>query len=510
MVTPGNEAARGRVLRSLLRARPLSDSLLVRTARGATWTIGWRLATRLLGFANTLVLARLLVPGDFGLVALATGFFQGVMAVSALGVDEAVIRQRNTTRETYDTAFTINLIRGLATCGIVAACAVPMAAFFRDDRLTPVMLTIALIFFAVSFENIGTIEFWRDFAFEKEFKLLILPRCAAVLVTIAVAWLTRSHWALVAGIATRQLLNTAMGYVMHPYRPRLSLAAWRDLASFSLWSWAISMAGMVRERIDAFMIGRLLGAGEVGVWSVGQEFAVLPTQELAAPLARACFSNFAAASRAGEDPASDYLRIMAAASLIVLPAGVGISLVAGPAVVIAFGPRWLEAITVMRVLGAAGALQLLGAVTGTLLSAHGILRPSFRINILSMLVKTVAAGLLIVPFGLLGAALAHAITLCVENLAFLNAATRHFGVHPLDLLKRLWRGLLATAAMAGVLLLTGLGSDVTAPVSALAWAGLVGGLVYGGVLLGTWWAMGRPDGPETDLLTVVTRFRRAG
>lgn len=486
----------------------MSDSLLVRTARGATWTIGWRLATRLLGFVNTLVLARLLVPSDFGLVALATGFFQGVMAFSALGIDEAVIRQRDTTRETYDTAFTINLIRGLATCLIVAACAVPLATFFRDPRLTPVVLTIALIFFAVSFENIGTIEFWRDFAFEKEFKLLILPRCAAVLVTIAVAWLTHSHWALVAGIATRQLLNTAMGYVMHPYRPRLSLAAWRDLASFSLWAWAISMAVMVRDRVDSFMIGRLLGAGQVGVWSVGQEFAVLPTQELAAPLARACFSGFAAASRGGADPAADYLRILAAASLVVLPAGAGISLVAGPAVAIAFGPAWLGAIPVMRVLGLAGALQLLGAVTGTLLSAHGILRPSFGINILAMAVKTVAAAALIVPFGLTGAAMAHAITLCVENGAFLIAAFRRFGIHPLDLPRRLWRGVVATGVMAGVVGLTGLGRDVTAPLSALLSAAAVGCVTYAAVLLLTWSAVGRPEGPETDLLSLARRLRR--
>ena len=468
------------------------------------------MATRLLGFINTLVLARLLLPGDFGLVTLATGFFQGVMAVSALGIDEAVIRQPHATRATYDTAFTINLIRGLATCLVVAACAVPMAAFFRDDRLTPVLLAVTAIFFVVSFENIGTIEFWRDFAFEKEFKLLILPRCAAVLVTMAVAWFTHSYWALVAGIATRQLLNTGLGYVMHPYRPRLSLRAWRDLAGFSVWSWAISMAIMVRDRIDSFMIGRLLGAPPVGVWSVGLEFAEMPTLELASPLARACFSSFAAASREGEDPAESYLRILASASLVVLPVGAGISLVAGPVIVIAFGDRWLEAVPVMRVLGIAGVAQLLGAVTSTLLSVHGLLRRSFGINMLSMAVKAVAAALLIPPFGLTGAAWAYALTLLVENAAFLVAAFRRFDIHGLALIGRMWRGLLATAAMAAFLGATGWGADAADPVRSLALGVPAGALVYGVALMGLWLASGRPDGPETDLLTLLARARRRG
>jgi O-antigen/teichoic acid export membrane protein len=145
-------------------------------------------------------------------------------------------------------------------------------------------------------------------------------------------------------------------YLMHPYRPRLGLAAWRQLASFSIWSWAISIAIMIRDRVDEFVIGRLLGIAQVGVYSVGAEIGLTPTYELAAPLSRACFSGFASAIRSDADIVSTYLRILASVMLVVLPIGTGLTLVAAPLVILAFGPAWSGAINVVRILGVSGVM----------------------------------------------------------------------------------------------------------------------------------------------------------
>jgi lipopolysaccharide exporter len=483
----------------------LSDSILSKTARGAGWAIGWRLSRRILGFINTLILARLLVPDDFGLVALATGFSQGIMAFSTLGIEEAVIRQKSAGRDIYDTAFTINLIRGLITAAIVAACAWPVAIFFKDPRLMPVLLALAACGMITSFENIGIIEFRRDFAFEREFKLLLLPRLAAIVVTVGVALAWRTHWALVAGIATAQALTTAMGYVMHPYRPRIGLTAWRQLAGFSVWSWGISVAIMLRDRVDGFVIGRLLGLAEVGVYSVGAEFGIMPTYELAAPLSAACFSGFAAAERSGTEISAIYLRILATVSLVVLPVGAGVSLVAGPMVLLAFGPRWAEAADVVRILGIAGASVVLGTVSFALMSARGMLAPGFAINTMSLVLRTVSAVVLVTLYGLTGAAMAYALSLLVENFAHLLVAFRRFHIGGLALLAKVWRGLLATATMASVLSVTHLGNDMASPVRSLAAGVLVGAAVYGVTLLGSWLVCGRPIGAETDLLALLRR-----
>src|SRR3954471_22402049 len=104
-------------------------SVLARTVRGAGWVIAWRLGMRVLGLISTLILVRLLVPADFGLLALAAGFAQTIDGMMTLGTEEAVIRQTNPDRTVYDTAWTLNVIRGATVTAIVLLCAVPAANF---------------------------------------------------------------------------------------------------------------------------------------------------------------------------------------------------------------------------------------------------------------------------------------------------------------------------------------------------------------------------------------------
>ena len=91
-------------------------SVASRTVIGATWMIAWRMATRSLGLISTLVLARLLVPSDFGLVAIATTFAAAIDSLSELGLQAALVRQPDDDPSLYDTAFTMQAIRGLAVC----------------------------------------------------------------------------------------------------------------------------------------------------------------------------------------------------------------------------------------------------------------------------------------------------------------------------------------------------------------------------------------------------------
>ena len=340
-----------------------TESILAKTARGAGWVIGWRLVTRSLGLISTLFLVRLLHPADFGLVTLAMSFGQAIDSLSSLGVEEAVIREKHPTRDLYDSAFTINVIRGFATAVVVALAAWPVARFFGDERLFPVMLVLAAGSLVASFENIGIVDFRRDIAFQKEFVLMSLPRLVSIVVAITLAFVLRSHWALVCAIMTSITLRVGLGYVMHPFRPWFRLRAWRQIAGFSFWSWLISLTSLLRDRCDSFVIGRVFDITQVGIFSLGTEIATLPTTELISPLSRACFSGFASVRSSDSsqaDTAQAFLRVIGSTALIALPAGVGISLVADPIVKLAFGPGWGGATVVIQVLGVAMTTMVLG------------------------------------------------------------------------------------------------------------------------------------------------------
>ncbi len=490
-----------------------ADSLLARTARGAGWVIGWRLFTRAAGLLSTLVLVRLLVAENFGLMTLATGLAQAIDALSSLGVEEAVIRERQPDRDLYDSAFTINLIRGAATAALIAAAAWPVARFFADRRLLPVLLALACGALVAGGENIGIVDFRRDIRFHKEFVLLAIPRLAGIAVAISLAFLLHSYVALLAATLVAIVARVGLGYAMHPFRPRLRLPAWRRIAGFSVWSWLLSLGTLLNERADSFVIGRVFGLADVGIFALGAEIAALPTTELISPLSRVCFSGFAAArggSAGPDETAATFLRVIAATTLLTLPAGIGLSMVAAPIVRLAFGPGWDAAIPVVQLLGAALVVTVLGYVSYALMNAHGRLSGLAAIQALTLAARLALLLALVPRAGLTGAAAAVGVSAILENLLYFALAQRFLGLRGAALLAATWRSLAGVAVMAAALAALGPGWREAAgsPAAGLVQATLLGAVLYAATVALCWRAAGRPPGAERDLLGLVARAAR--
>jgi peptidoglycan biosynthesis protein MviN/MurJ (putative lipid II flippase) len=140
-----------------------------------------------------------------------------------------------------------------------------------------------------------------------------------------------------------------------------------------------------------------------------------------------------------------------------------------------------------------------------LLSAHGMLRPGFKILLLSTSVRLLGALALVGPLGLVGAALAHALTILVENISFVVVAFRHFGIQARALLALVWRSVLAAALMAAALMP---GSGVLPaglPLLRLAAGVALGLTVYATALGLSWLVCGRPAGAERDLIALLRK-----
>jgi O-antigen/teichoic acid export membrane protein len=481
-----------------------TGSVFARTARGTGWLIAWRMATRLLGVASTVVLVRLLTPADFGLIALATSFTLAVEAMALIDVEDAVTRERAPTRDVYDTAFTLGLLRGLAIGGMIAALALPAARFFAEPRLAPVIFALGLGFLLDGLTNVGIVDFRRDFAFHREVQLWLAPRLLSILLALGTAWLLRSYWALVIGILSQRALRVVFSYWMHPFRPRLGLAAWRGLL---LWLSTINVASLLRDRADSILLGRLLGTAPVGIFAIGAEIAALPTTELVEPACRAAFSGFSTARNTGLDAGETWLAIIASMTLLTFPAGVGLALIASPLVQLAFGARWMAAVPLVQLLGIAGGLTAFGTIGSVLLRVHGKMRLVLGIILAGAALRVVLLVLLIPRFGLLGAGFAVALGLVFDHLLYLAMTLRGLAIALSALLERLWRSALATAAMAAVLLLSGLGGqDSTSPALALLGGVTIGAAVYIATVSALWALAGRPDGAERNALATLRRL----
>jgi O-antigen/teichoic acid export membrane protein len=255
----------------------------------------------------------------------------------------------------------------------------------------------------------------------------------------------------------------------------------------------------------------MLDPTQVGIYSIGAEVAALPTTELVEPFCRVAFSGFAAAHNADLTPGETYLRLIGTMSLLTLPAAVGIALVADPLVNLAFGPLWAGAVPLVQLLALAGVLMLFGQVSAVLFAAHALLPQMFAVGLGSVLLRIALLIIFIGRLGLYGAAMAAAIAIFLEQCLYVVMTLRRIALKFADLLRATWRCLLATGAMAAVLLHSGLGRHVpsaspTALAYELLWAVIVGAATYTFVLLMAWQASGRPSGAETDLLALGRRM----
>ena len=492
------------------QAETAEPSISQRAARGAGWIIAWRLATRNIGLLSTLVLVRLLQPSDFGLVALATGFISSVDALSAIGVQDALVRTPKLSRALYDTGFGLSVLRGLLTASLIATIAWPVAHFFNDPRLTVVMLALSAGTLISAFENIGIVDFRRELAFRKEFDMQLWSRVIGTIATITVAAIWRTYWALVAGILVYRVVRLAQSYLMSAYRPQFSVSAWRQIIGFSLWTWAQTMLYQARDRTDGIVIGRLLGTGQVGEFSVGMELGSLPTTELVEPLGRALFSSFASLHNSAADLGGLFLGAVGLGLMVILPAGVGISMVADPMVRLSLGEHWLAAVPVVEIMAIGGIAGIFTQTCSNLLNAVGRPHVNFYVGAISTVVKLGALLLLIPFFGLAGAAGAVLLSCYGDLVMLLWMTLPRIQVSLWQLVEISVRPMIATVVMVIVLRLLGMAwtQSVGTSVGDYAWDAAVrsasGAGCYSLVLLAAWLASGRPDGAEQHVLRVLS------
>ena len=474
-------------------------------AQGAFWMLGLRASERGLGLVSTIVLARLLSPSDFGLVTMATSIVAATELLSSFGFDLALIHRVDADRRHFDTAWTLNGLTAACSAALLLALASPAAVFYREPRLRGVVEVLAAALLVEGFQNIGLVAFRKRLDFRRDFAFLFGKRLIMFAVTVPLAILLRNYWALVIGILAGRTSATVLSYVVQSYRPRLSLAAARELLGFSRWLLLNNLIWVLRFRSTDFVIGRLVGSQALGLYSTAYEISNLPTSELVAPLNRAIFPGYAKLASNTADLRREFLSVVSVIATCAFPISAGMVVTAALLVPVLLGHAWIETVPLIHLLVVYGLLVALQANTSSVYLALG------RPNILTFVFgwNTVALVLFLVWLvpqqGVVGAARA------VVGVASLAMPLNYFLVLRLlelstwRLCAVLWRPAVAAAAMAVLLRFMIDHWSVQANVLGLAEAVAAGAVVYGALLVTLWLCSGRPAGPEQLAIWVLRR-----
>ncbi len=476
------------------------QSIATRTLRGAAWAYGSYVGGRVLVLASTALLARLLAPAEFGLVALALIFIALLETVADLGLSQSLVIVRDDVLEHADTVFTASVLVGAALACLTAAIG-PLAALFFDEPVLVGLLPVLGANFLL--RALGTTHYalaQRRIDFRSRTAAELADVAVRGLVGIALALLGLGAWSLALGYLAGTTALTVVLWLRVPWRPSLRLGRdhIRTLWRFggSLTALDVLAAGIANA--DYVFIGRVLGPASLGLYSLGFRIPELLILNLSVVAGQVLFPAFAALGR--DALASAYLTSLRYTLMVALPAAAGLALLAEPLTLGLFGDAWRGAISATQILTLYALAVAIGIPAGSAYKALG------RVRVL-LLLAVPRAGLLIAALVLFGSHGIVAVAACQAAVAAAFSATgivlasRLLELRARRLWSSAWPSLAATAGMAVVLLL---GAPLVG-----GWPGVVTGAVAGGAAyLALLWLF---DGASLRrLLATATPVRHEG
>jgi O-antigen/teichoic acid export membrane protein len=363
----------------------LSSELARATTRGVMWTGISQLSRQVFQLVVVVILARLLFPEDFGVIAIAV-FFMGLVGRVRLGFSFSIIQRKEISEGQLSTLFWAGIVAGVVMWGICAAASPLIAAFFGNDIVGPVLTVLSVGFIVSSFGTVPSGLINRNM----EFKKLAVVEIGGGIATGGLSiWLAYTHfgvWSLVWGDLLGNLVMIALLWKLCNWRPRLhfSLGSLRELSGFGAAVVGNGMVNHLGTEMDKLLVGRLLSSAALGLYSQASRLSQFPRLNLAQVVLRVAFPAF---SRVQDEDARlrrGYLRSVAYISLVTFPLLVGLGVVAPEFVRVVYGTKWVEMIVPLQVLCIAGVVSTIGTAVGSVAFAKGRADLLLKLNLLKI------------------------------------------------------------------------------------------------------------------------------
>ncbi|NAZ74011.1 MOP flippase family protein [Kineococcus sp. T13] len=427
-----------------------SGSMKGAVVSGAKWAGMSKLGTQGLQFLAGLVLARLLAPADFGLLAsiyVVTGF---ATLFFEMGLGAALVHQRSPSERDLSTVFWINAVSGVLYAGLMWAISPLIAEFFDAPRMTSLMPFVALAFTL----SLGVVHYsilQRQLRFRTIAAVDLSSALVGHVTTVVAALLGAGTFALVSGPLVSTALTSVVLFCVVRWRPRhfVDRRSLRELWRFSGGMLGFNVVNYWGRNADNLLIGRFLGAAPLGLYGRGYNLMLLPVTQITGTLGRVMFPALAAVRDDHPRVRSMYLRSLGTINFVTIPVLVGLAATAEGLVPLLWGEQWTAVVPVLQVLCIAGVPQCVSTSVGWLYQSQGRTTTMFVMGIVGSVVGVVAMAVGL-RWGIVGVAWGVLVKSWVMAPVALHVSGRVVGLRVTQTLRGAAPTLL-TAAVMGVL-----------------------------------------------------------
>ena len=433
----------------------MTENLKRKTVSGVMWSAIERFSLQGVQFVMQLVMARLLLPSDYGMIAMLTIFLQIAQAFIDSGFTNALIQKKDRTEVDYSTVFYFNIIIALLFYCILFVSAPLIAKFYNMPDLILVMRVMALSLIILSFSTVHKTKLTIEINFKIQSKITLIAAGISGIIGVGIAYWGYGVWALVYQSILNAMLTTILFNCFYRWKPlkTFSMKSFKRLFSFGSKLLVSGLIHTVYYNLYGIVIGKRFSAAELGYYTRAEQFAILPSYNLSAIITRVTFPILSSIQDDNERLASTYRKYIRLSSYLIFPLMVGLASLANPLVDLFLTEKWNGTVALLQILCFDWMFDHLSGINLNLLYVKGRSDLALRLEIIK---KIIAITILLasIPLGIIGMCLGRVLYSLIATYANTYYTNSLIGLSFRTQLKDIIPYLILSLAMGGVVYAT--------------------------------------------------------
>ncbi len=416
--------------------------------KGTAWLFFGNTSMQVLNFLVGIVLARLLAPADFGVLATIS-IFTGIAGfIAGGGMGQALVRAGEPTKEDYDIVFTLQFIIGCLIYAVLFTIAPWFAEWYSTPLYGDLLRISALSFIFRPFVNLPGSILHRDMRFKAKSVVSVVSLVVTSALSIGMAYAGYGVWSLIAGGLAGSVVSMSLLIPLAKWRPGFStdFRRGKDIARYGMLVTIGDFIVYLRGQASTFILSRTLGPHALGLFNKANSLALIPHGQITGSVYQVTFRALAKEQDNLDLSQYIYLRSITLVSIYTWPAFVALGWLALPLIRFIYGDKWVDAAPAITWFAIIGPFIMLEILAGAVLSARNWLAREIPIQISQLIIVTlgVLAGL---PYGLKGVAIGASLSNIYGAVHMTWLASRCLSMPMWQVAKALWPPLLLNLAI---------------------------------------------------------------
>lgn len=364
----------------------MNQTLIYRVKKGFKWSIFGNASGRFLQLLGDIILSRLLIPEDFGLMAIALSLVAIFEMLTETGFASVLIQKQKEISGLLNTAWTIEVLKGLLLFIIVFILAKPISIFYNSQETYSILIAISLLFLLKGFKNIGIIYFRKNLHIHKQVFLDLIPFVAQIMIVVPMAYYLQNVWAIVIGIYARKISELCLSYILHQYRPsfRIEKKALYELVDFGKWILLISIIAAIRKNFVPLYIGKIYNIEILGYFNRAELFSTFIYMMIVQIIWQVGYPVISMIHLNKIKLKKIYVNSMIFIACFSPAITISLFLISQDLVVLFLTEKWVHSVRLMQFLLPVAAVSLISSLNAIVLQSIGKPFLSMKISLLSL------------------------------------------------------------------------------------------------------------------------------